>query len=61
MSMAKRVLLEEWEGSVELTLEEQFEQALSRDDDRDRWRDAQVAERRARIHLVVCHAAMPTK
>ena len=35
MSVAKMLLLEEWDATIEPTLAEQFEQALAREDERD--------------------------
>jgi hypothetical protein len=53
MSVAKQLLLEEWAAIEEPTLEQLFEEALAREDDRDRHRVVRVEARRKRIRLVV--------
>ena len=53
MSVAKRLLLEQWDHQVEPTLEEQFEEALARKDVYERRRKAPVEMSRNPLRLVV--------
>jgi len=47
------LFFEDWDATVAPSLEEQFEEALAREDARDHRGDGWVPEKRARIHLVV--------
>ena len=53
MSVAKDILIEEYEKLRELSLAELFEKALARKNRHDHQHDAAVAERRSRVHLAV--------
>lgn len=53
MSWAKRLLLEEQARAKEPTLDELFEEALARAEEKDARDERRRAERRARLRLVV--------
>ena len=53
------LLFEEWDETIEPTLEEQFEEALAREDARDGRPAARGMAKRSRIRLVVNNERKP--